>query len=271
VLTKIEVTNSLGNVLTLPMDDDDSEYVVADIDGLDPVEATLISLSYAGQDGEVFQSAKRAARNIKIKVDLDPGTSTVTDLRQALYAYFLPKSQIKLRLYQDSGLYVDINGVVESMPTPLFVQQSQVNISVMCYMPDFTDPRTIDLAGVTVADSTNTAINYPGNVETDTVVTLNVNRALSAFTIYSSDQGGNLHQLDFAYALLSGDTLVVSSVRGAKRITLTRAGVSSSVLYGRPAQSSWIQLFKGINQFRIYAPGDPVPYVLEYSVRYGGL
>lgn len=271
MLTKVEVTNSRGNILTLPMDDDDSEYVVADIDGLDPVDATLISLSYAGQDGEIYQSAKRAARNIKIKLDLDPDTSTVTDLRQALYAYFLPKSQIKLRLYQDSGLYVDINGVVESMSTLLFVPQPQVNISVMCYAPDFSDPRIVDLAGVTVADSTNTVIDYLGTVETDTVVTINVNRAVSDLSIYASDESGILRQLDFSAALLAGDVLVISSLQGAKGITLTRAGVASSLLYGRSAQSSWIQLFPGNNNFRIFAPGDPIPYVLEYVVRYGGL
>jgi len=65
--------------------------------------------------------------------------------------------------------------------------------------------------------------------------------------------------------------LVISSLQGAKGITLTRAGVASSLLYGRSAQSNWIQLFPGNNNFRIFAPGDPIPYVLEYVVRYGGL
>lgn len=271
MLTKIEVTNSRGNILTLPMDDDDSEYVVANIDGLDPVDATLISSEYAGVDGAVYQSARRGPRNIVMKLDLDPDTSTYTTLRQALYTYFLPKSQIKLRLYQDNGLYVDINGVVEKMPAPLFVQQPTVDVSVMCYMPDFTDPRIVDLAGSTVSGTTNTVIAYPGNVETDTVVTVNVNRAVSDLTIYASDESGTLRQLDFSAALLAGDVLVISSLQGAKGITLTRAGVASSLLYGRSAQSNWIQLFPGNNNFRIFAPGDPIPYVLEYVVRYGGL
>jgi len=271
VLTKVEVTNSRGNVLTLPFDDDDSEYVVADIDGLDPVDAILTSSTYAGQDGEVFQTAKRGPRNIVLKLDLDPDTSTYTALRQALYAYFLPKSQIKMRFYQDDGLYVDINGVVEKMPSTLFTQAPIVSVSIMCYMPDFTDPRIVDLSGSTVSTTTNTLISYPGTVETDTVVTLNVNRAMSDFSIYVSDESGAIRQLDFSAPLLAGDVLVISSLQGAKGITRTRAGVPSSLLYGRSAQSNWIQLFPGNNQFRIYAPGDPVPYVLEYVVRYGGL
>jgi hypothetical protein len=102
-------------------------------------------------------------------------------------------------------------------------------------------------------------------------VTLNVNRPVTEFTIYNTDEGGTIQQLDFTGSLIADDVLVISSLAGAKGITLTRAGVSSSYLYGRTAQSSWIQLFEGNNDFRIYTPAEPVPYVLEYVVRYGGL
>lgn len=273
MITKIDVTNSRGNILTLPMIEEDNPYLISDIDGLDPVDATLVSSSYAGVDGEIFQSAKRAARNIVMKLDLDPDfiSNTFTTLRQNLYRYLMPKSLVKLRLYQDTGLYVDIQGRVEKLTSPLFDQDPTVNVSIMCYQPDFTDPRIIDLSGNTVSDTTNTVIDYPGSVETDTVVTLNVNRSISDFTIYNTDEGGNLYQLDFSGSLIAGDVLVVSSLSGAKGITLTRAAVSSSYLYGRSSQSSWIQLFEGLNNFRIYTSGAPIPYVLEYVVRYGGL
>jgi hypothetical protein len=122
-----------------------------------------------------------------------------------------------------------------------------------------------------VDDSTNTEIDYPGTIETGTVLTLNVNRVLAAFTIYNMDEAGNLSQLDFDGSLLNGDQLIISSLRGSKGITLIRASVSSSYLYGRSAQSSWIEFLEGLNEFRVYAPGDPVPYELEYIVRYGGL
>jgi len=273
MLTKIDVTNRRGNVLTLPMIDEEAPYVIEDIDGLDPVDAALSASSYAGIDGETFQSAKRSARNIVIKLDLEPdfGTDTYTTLRQNLYRFFLPKSQITMRFYEDTGLYVDIVGIVEKMPTPLFDQSPTVQISIMCYQPDFVDPRIVTLSGHTVADTTNTTIDYPGNVESGTVLTLNVNRPVSDFTIYNTDEGGNIYQLDFTGALIADDVLVISSLTGNKGVTLTRAGISSSYLYGRSAQSSWIQLFEGINQFRVYTSAEPIPYILEYQVRYGGL
>jgi hypothetical protein len=273
MLTKVQATNRRGTILTLAIGEDDNPYQINDIEGLEPVKATLIASSYAGGEGEVFQSATREARNIKIKLDLDPDfdTQTYTSLRQGLYSFFSPKSQVKLRFFSDSGLYVDINGVVEDFSSPQFQQDPKVDISIMCHQPDLVDPRIVQVDGFTVDDTTFTVLEYPGTVETGTVVTLNINRTLTEFTIYNIDEGGNLLQLDFTGELEADDVLVVSSLRGSKGITLTRSGISSSLLYGKSPQSQWIQLDQGDNNFRIYAPGDPVPYVLEYVVRYGGL
>lgn len=273
MLSSMTVTNSRGNVLTLQMEESDSGYQIEDISGLDPVKATLVSTSYAGSDGEEFQTAKLPARNIVIKLDLDPdfNPKTYTDLRQDLYPFFMPKSQITLRFYMTSGLYVDIQGVVEDISSPMFEEDPAIEISVMCYKPDFLDPRMIVVSGYTTDTGTYTEIDYPGTVQAGTVLNLHVNRSVAGFTIYNLDEGGRLSQLDFSYALLAGDELVVSSLQGNKGVTLTRASVSSSVLYGRSSQSSWINFVEGLNQFRVYAIGDPIPYDLEYIVRYGGL
>lgn len=273
MLTKVEVTNRRGNVLALAIEEDDNPYQVSSIDGLDPVKATLVSSNYAGSDGEVFQSAKRGARNIKIKLDLDPDfiNNTYTTLRQDLYPFFTTKSPISLRFYSSTGLSLDIAGVVEEFSSPLFEQDPTVDISVMCYQPDFIDPVMVTVEGFTVDDGETTEIEYAGNIETGVVITLDINRVVTDFTIYNVDEGGNTLQLDFSGDLESGDQLVISSLKGAKGITLTRDGVGSSYLYGRSPQSNWIELSEGTNDFRIYAPGDPIPYVLEYVARYGGL
>jgi hypothetical protein len=248
-------------------------YQINDIDGLDPVKATLVATSYAGADGENFQSAKTPARNVVIKLDLDPdfNPKSYTDLRKDLYAWFMPKAKITMKYYMSSGLIVSIDGIVEDMSSPLFQDDPLVTISVMCYKPDFLDIQMVSLSGHTVSDITNTEIDYPGTVDAGTVLTLNFNRDVSEFSIYNGDEGGGLQQLDFSGTLHSGDQLVVSSLRGNKGITLTRATVSSSYLYGRSPQSSWISLVEGLNQFRVYAVGDPIPYTLEYVARYGGL
>lgn len=273
MLQQLDITNSRGNVLSLQMEQDEGPYQINSIEGLDPGKATLVSTSSAGQDGETYQSSKRPPRNIKLKLDFDPdfGAKSYSELRNDLYAWFMPRARITMRYFLSTGLYVDIDGIVESMDSPLFVDDPDVTISIMCYQPDFVDARIVSLPGFTVADSTTTVIDYPGTVEAGTVLTINFNRAASSFSIYNTDEGGNPQQLDFTDPILSGDVLVISSLVGNKGITRTRTGVSSSVLYGRSSQSSWIKLREGENQFRVYASGDPIPYTLEYVVRYGGL
>lgn len=273
MLRQVDVTTRRGTTLVLEMYENDSGYQVADIDGLDPVKATLVSTSFAGLDGEQFQSARRGARNIKFKLDLQPDfvLDTYTTLRKKLHSYFMPKAQVNLRFFLSTGLYVDITAVVEDHTTPRFEQDPQVVISLMCFQPDFIDPRMVTIESTTVDDSTTAAIDYPGTVEAGTVLTMNVNRALPSFSIYNTTEDGVLAQLDFSGDLIAGDQLIISSLRGSKGITRIRDGVSSSYLYGRSAQSGWIEFSEGINEFRVYAPGDPVPYELEYLVRYGGL
>lgn len=270
---KLEVTNARGNVLTLQMEEDDGPYQIADISGLDPGKATLVSTRSAGVDGEVYQSATRPARNIKIKLDLDPSfdETTYEDARATLYKWFMPKAKVTQRYFMSTGLYLDIEGIVESNDSPIFEDDPDVTISLMCYDVDFIDGRMLTVEGTTVDDTTNTEIDYPGTVEAGTVLSLHVNRTVSEFSIYNVDEGGGIQQLNFSGALLAGDELIISSLDGNKGVTLTRAGVSSSYLYGRTAQSTWIYLREGLNQFRVFAEGDPIPYDLEYRVRYGGL
>lgn len=273
MLKQLDVTTRRGTSLVLPMVKNNSGYQIADIEGLDPVKANLVSTSFPTMDGVQFQSARRGARNIKIKFDLQPDwtTNDFASLRLNLYKYLLPKSEVTLRFHQTSGLYVDIKGTVEEHTSPSFDQDPKVTVGIMCFKPDFIDPQMVTRSGVTVSTGVNTNIDYPGNVEAGTVITLAVNRSLPAFSIYNRGEDNVLYQLDFSAALIAGDQLVISSLSGSKGITLTRAGVSSSLLYGRSAQSSWIEFQEGVNQFRIYAPGDPVPYQLEYMVRYGGI
>lgn len=272
MLSKVDVVTRRGTTLSLDVFENDSGYQVT-VEGLDPVKAELSSSPYVGMAGEDFQSSRRGFRQIKLNFDLQPDfvTNTFATLRQNLYSYLMPESTVRLRFYQTSGLYVDIDAVVEDHSSPMDSEDPEVQVVLIAFQPDLIDPRGVEFNGSTVSTSTNTNINYPGTIDADTLITMHVNRNLAGFTIYNSNEEGVLSQLDFSYPLINGDQLAVSSVHGAKGIKLTRSGVTTSVLYGRSAQSKWIQLTTGVNHFRVYAPGDPVPFTLAYSVRYGGL
>lgn len=272
MLSKLDVTNRRGMTLSLEMEENDSGYQIADIEGLDPVKAILVTTSYAGHNGEQYQSSRRGPRDVKLILDLQPdGESTFSSLREGLYAYLMPQQLVRLRFYKESGLYVDLTGVVETHSSPQFAEDPIVTVSVHCSQPDFLDPRVVIRTGNSVSTSANTPIDYPGNLDASTIIRLFINRTLSDFTIYNTPEDGILRKMDFSGALIAGDELIISSVQGSRGVTLKRSGVSSSYLYGRTPQSAWIELFEGVNQFRIFATGDPIPYELEYVVRYGAV
>lgn len=273
MLTKLDVSTAQGNLLSLQFDDEESPFEVQDIDGLDPVKATLTSSSFAGVDGEQYQSARLETRNVKIKLGLlpNPVTDTVRELRAKLYSFFMPKSEVTLTFYDDEGLTVSIVGRVETFESPLFTQEPTADISIICYDPNFAELAPSHLSGNTTSSSADTIVAYPGTAETGTVFTLNVNRALSEFTIYHQPPNDDLRTLDFSASLVAGDILTISSVTGDKGVTLNRGGSISSLLYGMSPQSSWIELMPGENRIRVYAEGAAIPYSVDYVVKYGGL
>ena len=273
MLTMLEV-NGQGGLLSLPLSDISSGFIVQQVDGLDPVKATLSSTAFAGLDGEQYQSSRRETRNIKITLGLDPDplVDTVRTLRKRLYSYFLPKSQITLTFYMDDGLTVSIAGVVESFETTIFSQTPSVDISIICYDPDFYDPTPQTLNGNSTESSAVTNLTYDGEVETGFVFTLNVNRTIGEVTIYNTTPNEGIRSLDFTGSLVAGDVLTISTVTGNKGATLTHLGASSSVLYGVSPQSSWVDLKPGLNQIRIYVTGAAgIPYSMQYTTKYGGL
>jgi hypothetical protein len=273
MLNMVEVRTSQGGLLSLPLEDPSLGFVVQDIQGLDPVKATIVSSSFAQQDGAQYQSSRREFRNILLKLGLYPDYTVdeVSDLRKRLYAFFMPKTEAKFTFYTSDGLNVDITGRIESFENNQFTQDPVVDVSILCFDPDFVDPDVVALSGNSTGGSTETDVVYAGTVDTGILFKLNVNRTLSAFTIYHQASDGSLRTLDFAASLVSGDVVTISTMQGQKFATLTRAGVVSSILYGVSPHASWIELMPGVNELRVYAVGAGIPWTIDYKNRYGGL
>lgn len=273
MINKIEVRSPAGTMLTLTLDDSSSGFVVMAVDGLDPVKATITSSSFAKIDGSQYQSCRRESRNIILKLGLEPDyiSSTIRSLRNILYDFFMPKSEVSLRFYIDSDLVVNVDGRVESCDADLFSKDVQINISVLCFDPDFVDNEIETINGNTVSTETNTELDYTGTVDAGILFTMTVDRTITTFTIYHNPPDGTFKSLDFAMELYSGDSVTISTVRGDKYVYRTREGVTQSVLYAMSPQSNWIEFSRGINHFRVYTSGAAIPYTITYYNRYGGL
>lgn len=276
MLQLVEVRTRQGDLLSLPLEDDSSGFRVAEIEGLDPVKATLVSSNFANMDGEEYQSSRREPRNIKLQIELDPDPETgdtVYGLRKQIYKFFMPKSEVSFRFFMSDGLEVDIVGRVETCESALFTQEPAVDISTMCFKPDFYELTPELVPGNTVSDDTDMVIDYAGSIETGIQLTLNVNRSVDSFSVYHTPPDGDLRTLDFDNVpLVADDVLTINTNRGpTKGATLVHLGTTSSVLRGVSPQSAWLELQPGPNAFRVYAEGAAVPYTVQYTNKYGGL
>ena len=278
MFTKVEVRNSQGALLTLQLGDTSNGYNVLDITGLDPVKATLVGSSFANQDGAVFQSSRRDTRQIGFKIgfDVDYSITSLRALRNNLYTLFRPETEVQLKFYMEDFIdgqedgYV-IYGRVESCQSPMFSQTPEVDVTLICYDPDFVDPVPTVVSGMTTGDPTATLINYAGTTETGYVFTININRTLSEFVIYNTDGNNVTTTMDVINPFLAGDVVTISTVPGNKYATLLRGGVSSSILYAVTLQSTWTKFAPGNNWVRASAAGVGVPCSISYNKRFGAL
>jgi hypothetical protein len=146
-----------------------------------------------------------------------------------------------------------------------------VNLSIICFYPDFYSPESTLISGMLTSDEDPTYISYDGTVETGIELVITINRTLTELTVYHNPPNGETRTLQFVAPLVAGDVLTISTVPGNKGATLTRTGVDSSILYGVSPQSSWIELLPGSNGIRVYAEGAGIPLTIEYITKYGGM
>lgn len=272
MLTQVDITNAAGSVLSLPLNDISSGFSVEEIDGLDPVKATIGSSSFATVDGSQFNNAILPNRNITMKLGLRPGfDSSVEDLRDTLYDYLMPKTPVSLRFYTSKGLVVDIPGRVEDCACPLWQKDPKANISILNFDPNFIDPTPVTISGSTVSGSTLTTVNYVGSSDSGFTFVLNVNRTMSEFTIYVTNPDSTIISMDYVGSLVSGDVVTICTVPGSKLVTLTHSSAISSTLYKMIQPVTWPAFSRGANYLRVLASGAAVPYTVTYSTRYGGL
>jgi hypothetical protein len=248
--------------------------VIQEITGLDPVKANVVSSSMAKVDGEQYEASRREKRNIVIKMGLEPdyASTSVQGLRRQLYDYLMPESFVDLRFKDDELGDVLIEGLVESFDSNTFTKDPDATVSILCFDPDFYSPDAIDVNGSTTSGTGTIPIVYNGSVDTGFEFTLNVNRAMSGFSVYASLNGGEDKTMDFTTSLLSGDIVTVGTSIGEKYVRLKRGSADPvSILYAKSPTSDWTRLFPGTNSIRVYDSGAPVPFTIHYTEKFGAL
>lgn len=277
MLTKVEVYNERGTMLSLPLQNG-SMFKVREIRGLEPVKADINTSKVANLDGEMYTGAQGGKRNIVLTLGLAPdyAITDVSGLRSMLYPYFMPKSKVLMKFYNTHMETVLIEGWVEDFATSIFSADPEVQISVIC--PDsafYAENQTI-VSGVNTQgdDLSTTSIDYVGTIPAGFLFTLKptgvVNGVLHLYNTALIPEAFSVGLV----GMTDTKELWICTVPGRKSVDVvdTTSGIHTSQLSTMVAGSTWMQLLPGSNNFCANLLGTYVaPWTLTYIAKYGGL
>lgn len=285
MITQLEVFTPRVTVPPLPIVEGSpatDPIQIRNIDGLGPVKSDINTSQYGGIDGEFYTGAFTGKRNIVITIGFNPdwSTQTVEGLRQIVYAYFMPQTQIKLRFTSTHMAQVDIDGYVESCEPDIFSKDPQMVVSIICPKPAFYGSSITVIPGETLAlpDGAPLEIDYLGTLPTGFVLSVTPNDTVPTMTnaeirFINDDLIGAPDIFIVTATVDATEYLQVSSEQGNKyvRQIATPSGTVTSILGNQAPGSVWMLLKNGKNLFRVMSATPGLSWTMQFYARYGGI
>ena len=261
----LKVETSTGNIITLTQDE--SNYQVYEIDGLNPPEAQINTSSMAGVDGSKFNSAVLRERNIVLYIKIRGDVETN---RLKIYQYFRTKEYCKL-YYQNGSRNVYIEGYVESFPVSPFSNNEVAQISILCPNPYFKDLTEI----VNDISKVIKKFTFPFSIEIDNPIPfseIELEKVTNVVNTSESETGliietvflGKVDKFEIRntvtgevfilnYSFQEDDQLTINCNKGNKSVRLTRGGKETNLIPYIQKGSTFFQLRIGDNNFSYLA------------------
>ena len=277
----LKIENTKGEIFELT--NDETNCAVIGVSGLTRPDTT-VNTSSGVADGEYYNSSKVGMRNIVIDILLRGDIETN---RQRLYKIFPLKTTCTV-YFKNYNRDVKIKGYVEVLDGDLFVEQEQIQISIICPQPYFESLKTLytELSkimrlfefpfSITEPIPFSEKINLPlcsvvnnGDTTCGIILTISISGEVSNLKIYNT---GTQEFFGLDYEFQKDDQITLNTQSGQKNISLIRDGETINLLSSMQASSSWIQLATGINDFTFTADGaDFVKIIFATVELYGGV
>lgn len=280
----LKIENSLGQIFELTHDT--TNYAVIGIQGLTPPPTNINTATSGTTDGTFFNSARVEQRNIVIDIIL---RGDIEGNRQRLYQIF-PRKMPCTIYFANKNRNVKIQGYVETLEGDLFVQQEQIQISIICPRPYFEDldyvygeiSKTLRLFQFPFSISTpipfSEALDTPlgtivnnGDVETGLEMKVLVTGAVTGLTIYNTT---TQKFFGINYSFEAQDLVTINTISGQLSVSLTRGVTVTNLLNYVTANSEWIKLAVGENSLTFTttnASEDDVDIKLQLITLRGGV
>ena len=282
-----QIENSTGDILTLTQNE--SNFQIVSITGLNPPPAQINTTAIAGLDGAVFNSAKLDTRNIVLLIKIN---GDIENNRQLLYNLFRTKEQCTF-YFQNENRNVKIDGYVETCEVDLFSNGEQMQVSIICPQPYFkaVEEITTDISSVVggfvfpfsinigepIAFSSldsNRLVNILNASESATGVEIEIycDAAVNTIEIKNTTTGDDL---ELEYSFQAGDQILINTNKGQKSVKLVRDGETSNLFSALQQGSVFFQLKVGDNEFTYTADNgednNHVFITFIYSTAYRGV
>ena len=280
MLTKLEAYSSWESAPVLPLSDNGREETdliqIRNIDGLDPVKASVNTSPFGSIDGVAYTGSSVPSRNIVLTLHPNPDWNnwSFESLRRLLYSYFMPKQLTRLVFSSTDMPPVEIYGYVESAEVSQFSKDIELLASIICPDPYFTAVSPTVLAGQSSDGSNPLKINYNGSIEAgiNVEVTRLSDPAPTVIGVQIGDPSLSYYRVTATVsASMYFLTNSVPAQKYVRNVTLN-TGVITNLLSKTQRGSNWPTLKPGVNNFSVITdtPGNQ-DWQLTYFERFGGL
>ena len=306
MLRKVIITNYLGKSVEYSFDnptlEDKSGLLITEIEGLGPVKANVNMTQLATADGDIFNSSRLNGRNIVIKARFTYA-NTIEEARLLSYKFFPIGHKLTFHIETDTRI-AETEGYVESNEPDIFSDESDMQVSVLCESPWFL---SVDEDGKQQTNFSNvvamfefpfqnlghdpvtefgriinkkeSTVYYDGDAETGCRIEIHAIGNVEMVTIYNVKTGDKMiidtNKLETltGHKLISGDTIIINTVKGNKFINLIREGETINILNVLGKDAEWFQLVKGDNLFAYTAEyGEAnIQFMVETQILFEGV
>lgn len=280
MINTVEVYSTLQIANELTFDTDgfiEADFVqVTNVDGLDPVKASIDIVSSGNVDGAISLDSQVPTRNIVMTLRPNPDwiNWTYETLREVIYSYFMPKTLVKLIFDSDEiGVLVEILGTVESCEANPFTKDPEYIVSIVCPDPYFVtvDPVTVTGTVITQANwgTSKNTITLNGNVPIGIQVKLGSGFENEIYIQAGNPGSSNFHVITTVAGIFQmGSIPLHKYIRGISSAN----GSFENLLAYLQLGSKWPVFYPGDNSFAVMGDwSEGNPWELKYYPKYGGL
>lgn len=277
MIKSVTITNHIGESIKMELGfPEKSGFLIQNITGLGPVKADINSTKFATSDGSAFNSARLDSRNIVMTLRL-LDNPTIEAMRQKSYKYFPIKKRIRFMIETDNRK-CEIYGYVETNDPIIFSKKEITQISIICPDPYFYSigKKTTIFSGLEplfefpfsnesldgnlleisrIITNQEKTIFYSGDADVGVSIFIHAIGEATHLTIYNSGTR-EVMKIDTdkletftGSGIISGDDIIISTLKGEKRIQLLRNGIYTSIINCIGKNTDWFTLAQGDNVF----------------------